>query len=619
MGMLVDNAIVITEGILSGLQKGKSRLKSINDTIAESFWPLLGATLIAILAFLPVYLSPDDTGEYCASLFLVISISLILSWLLAIFQTPVFCDVFLPRSREKTEITTVNKLNQKSPTEKILLHYRNFLEKSIKKPQITAYSVGLVLILSIISFSFVEQIFFPASTRKQFYVDYWLPEGTRIEKTRDDIIRIEQEILSYQEVESISSAVGNSPPRFYISYKPETPNPAYGVIFINVHDHRDIKKLKKRLGTYLQNNFPGASPRVREFVLGVPVDFKSEIRISGQNSETLRKIATEISEKLRRSPFSGEVRHDWREAILAIEPLFSQEKARRSLVSRKDVGDTFKRLNEGVTVGLFREKNRLMPVRIRAASSERKNIENFIDAPVFGSSLNPVPLSQLVTKLNPFFMNSLIIRRNRKRTITVQSDPAPGINAANYLKAIKPLVESVRLPDGYELQWAGEVAESAKASQAVLQFIPPVFFIMCIIIILLFNSLRHLLLLLICLPLALVGVSFGLLLFKQPFGFMAMLGSLSLFGMFIKNAIVLLDQIEIERKEGKEFYESVIEASVSRMRPVIMASLTTILGMLPLAADALYSAMAVAIMSGLLFATLLTLIVVPVLYTKIMK
>lgn len=498
-------------------------------------------------------------------------------------------------------------------------NYHKLLEKSLLKPRKTGLWVGLLFLLSLCCFSFVEHIFFPASTRKQFYIDYWLPEGTRIEKTNSDVKKIEQEILSYKEVESVSAAIGNSPPRFYLSYKPETPNPAYAAIFINVHDHRDIKKLKKRLENYLQKNFPEAAPRIREFVLGVPVDFKSELRLSGPDSTKLREIATEINEKIQNSRLSSYSRLDWREPIMALEPVFSQENARRSMITRQDVGDTFKRLNEGLNVGLFRERDRLMPVRIRAAATERQNVEGFIDAPVFGASLNPVPLSQVVHQLKPIFMNSTIIRRNRKRTLTIQSDPTVGIGVDEYLRKIKPLVESVSLPTGYELEWAGEKAESAKASQAVLQFIPPVFFLICIIIILLFNSLRHLLLLLICLPLALVGVSFGLLMFNQAFGFMAMLGSLSLFGMFIKNAIVLLDQIEIERKDGKNMHQAVIDASLSRMRPVIMTSLTTILGMLPLAADALYSAMAIAIMSGLLFATILTLIVVPVLYTKIMK
>ena len=610
MGMLVDNAIVVTEGTLIRLQRGERRFDAIVRPAVETAWPLLGATLVAIFAFLPIYLAEDDTGEYCVSLFQVVAVALTISWLLAMTQTPVFCGLFL-----KPNPATVGRDPYAGRVYQV---YRRLLEKALHHRIFTVGVMVVLLVAAAVGFAFLDQIFFPKAARDQFMVDYWLPEGSSIHAVAEDLEAVEAFLLNRPEVVGTATFLGAGPPRFYLPYEPELPNPSYGQVLVNVADNRDVERLIPVVEEYLREHFPQAEPRVRQFILGIPVPFEVEARFSGPDPEILRDLTSQAMAVFRSEPAAKDVRSDWRQRVKTLVPEFSQPRARRALVSRVEMALALRRVSDGLPLGHYREGDELLPIVVRAPAPERADLDNLGNVPVWGQGPQSVPLSQVVNEIRVGFEDPVIVRRNRRRTMTAQCDPV-GINAMELLARVRPRVEAIELPPGYRLEWGGEWETSQRAQAMVFSKLPAAFLLMSLVVVALFNAFRQPLIILLVLPLSLIGVTVGLLLTGQPFGFMALLGAMSLFGMLIKNAVVLLDQIDAEVSSGRDPYEAVVHSSVGRMRPVIMASLTTVVGMLPLVFDTLFGAMAITIMFGLSFATVLTLIVVPVLYSAFFR
>ncbi len=607
MGMLVDNAIVVTEGSLIRLQRGDSSRDAAVRPAAATAWPLLGATFIAILAFMPIYLARDDTGEYCESLFLVVAISLALSWIIAMTVTPVLCSLFLRIDKKR-----VGADPYAGP---VYRNYRFVLEKALRN------RTGALLIMvglfcaSAFGFGYVKQIFFPDSDRTQFMVEYWLPEGSRIDAVSEDIRKIERHIMEMPGVVNVTSCIGAGSPRFILEYEPQIANTSYGLLLINVPSYEIIPGLSKQIETYLHREFPRAEPRVRSFPLGPATEFKIEARFSGPDPVTLRELSDNAQAIMRSDPQTRDTRDNWRQRVKVLRAGYSQARGRRALVSRPDVGMSLGVATDGVIAGLYREDDELLPVIIRNPEGERHDVENLASAPVRGQGPQSLPLGQVVPELQTVWEDPIIHRWNRRRTITAQTQPLPGITADDVLRRIKGPIEDIALPPGYFLEWGGDLEESVESNASVNAQLPLAFILAAFTIVILFNAFRQPLIILLTLPLALIGITVGLLVTGKPFGFMALLGALSLFGMMIKNAVVLLDQIDTEIRSGTPRYRAVVQSSVSRMRPVMMASFTTVLGMTPLIPDPLFGAMAVTIMSGLSFATVLTLIIVPVLYT----
>lgn len=612
LGMLVDNAIVVVEGILIGTQKGRTRLQAATDIVTQTKWPLLGATVIAVTAFAPIGLSEDSTGEYCGTLFSVLLISLMLSWFTAISLTPFFADIFFRGQKVKEGEEGKDPYNGF-----VFVMYRKFLEFCMHRAWLTVVVLVVALVAALYGFTQVKQSFFPASTTPMFQVDVWLPEGTDIRATNTKLKAIEAWIADQPETDHITTTAGKGLQRFMLTYAPEKSYAAYGEITTRVHNYEDLNSLMERFREYLDATFPEISYKLKQIELGPGGGAKIEARIIGSDPTVLRGIASQVMDIMYADPGAYNIRHDWRERTQVLEPIFNESQARRYGITKSDVDDVLMMSFSGKNVGLYRDGTTLMPIVARLPDEERVDIRNIEGMMIWSPALSEfIPFQQVTQGYDTRWEDPIIVRKNRKRMLTIMADPdlLGEETAATLQKRLQPQIEAIELPPGYSLEWGGEYESSGDAQESLFQTMPLGYLFMFLITIFLFNAVKEALIVWFTVPLAVIGVTTGLLALNTPFGFMALLGFLSLSGMLLKNGIVLLDQIEIEMKSGKEPYLAVVDAALSRVRPVCMAAITTILGMIPLLPDIFFKPMAVTIMFGLGFATVLTLIVVPVLY-----
>ncbi|MEZ9705150.1 efflux RND transporter permease subunit [Vibrio breoganii] len=611
LGMLVDNAIVVVEGILVGTQRGRTRLQAATDIVTQTKWPLLGATVIAVTAFAPIGLSEDSTGEYCRTLFSVLLISLMLSWFTAISLTPFFAELFFKGQ----------KFNQDAGDDPyngiVFVMYKKFLEFCMRNAWITVATLVVALGVSIYGFTFIKQAFFPSSTTPMFLSDIWLPEGTDIRVTNTKMKAIENWLVEQEGVESVTTTAGKGLERFMLTYTPEKSYAAYGEIVTRVESYEVLHDVMRKYREHVASTYPEIDYKLKQIELGPGGGAKIEARIIGSDPTILRTVAGQVVDILNADPGATAVRHDWRERTKVIEPQFNESQARRYGISKNDMDQFLQMSFSGLTVGVYRDGTTLMPIVTRLTEAERVDFRNIEGMKIWSPVLSDyIPLQQITLGNEVRWEDPLIVRKNRKRMLTVFADPdILGEETAATLQArIQSKVEAIELPPGYSLEWGGEYESSNDAKGSLFSSMPMGYLFMFLITVFLFNSVKEPLIVWLTVPLALIGVTTGLLLLNTPFGFMALLGFLSLSGMLLKNGIVLIDQIELEIRSGKEAYAAVVEAALSRVRPVCMAAITTILGMIPLLPDIFFKPMAVTIMFGLGFATVLTLIVVPVLY-----
>ncbi|HCH4653502.1 TPA: efflux RND transporter permease subunit VmeI [Vibrio parahaemolyticus] len=613
LGMLVDNAIVVVEGILIGTQKGRTRLQAATDIVTQTKWPLLGATVIAVTAFAPIGLSEDSTGEYCGTLFTVLLISLMLSWFTAISLTPFFADIFFKGQKIKQ-----GEGEENDPYNGIIfVAYKKFLEFCMRRAWLTVVVLIVGLGASVYGFTLVKQSFFPSSTTPIFQLDVWLPEGTDIRATNDKLKELESWLAEQEHVDHITTTAGKGLQRFMLTYAPEKSYAAYGEITTRVDNYEALAPLMARFRDHLKANYPEINYKLKQIELGPGGGAKIEARIIGSDPTVLRTIAAQVMDIMYADPGATNIRHDWRERTQVLEPQFNESQARRYGITKSDVDDFLSMSFSGMTIGLYRDGTTLMPIVARLPEDERIDIRNIEGMKIWSPAQSEfIPLQQVTMGYDMRWEDPIIVRKNRKRMLTVMADPdILGEETASTLqKRLQPQIEAIQMPPGYSLEWGGEYESSGDAQESLFTTMPMGYLFMFLITVFLFNSIKEPLIVWLTVPLALIGVTTGLLALNTPFGFMALLGFLSLSGMVLKNGIVLLDQIEIEMKSGKEAYDAVVDAAVSRVRPVCMAAITTILGMIPLLPDIFFKPMAVTIMFGLGFSTILTLIVVPVLY-----
>lgn len=613
LGMLVDNAIVVVEGILIGTQKGRTRLQAATDIVTQTKWPLLGATVIAVTAFAPIGLSEDSTGEYCGTLFTVLLISLMLSWFTAISLTPFFADIFFKGQKIKQ-----GEGEENDPYNGIIfVAYKKFLEFCMRRAWLTVVVLIVGLGASVYGFTLVKQSFFPSSTTPIFQLDVWLPEGTDIRATNDKLKELESWLAEQEHVDHITTTAGKGLQRFMLTYAPEKSYAAYGEITTRVDNYEALAPLMARFRDHLKANYPEINYKLKQIELGPGGGAKIEARIIGSDPTVLRTIAAQVMDIMYADPGATNIRHDWRERTQVLEPQFNESQARRYGITKSDVDDFLSMSFSGMTIGLYRDGTTLMPIVARLPEDERIDIRNIEGMKIWSPAQSEfIPLQQVTMGYDMRWEDPIIVRKNRKRMLTVMADPdILGEETASTLqKRLQPQIVAIQMPPGYSLEWGGEYESSGDAQESLFTTMPMGYLFMFLITVFLFNSIKEPLIVWLTVPLALIGVTTGLLALNTPFGFMALLGFLSLSGMVLKNGIVLLDQIEIEMKSGKEAYDAVVDAAVSRVRPVCMAAITTILGMIPLLPDIFFKPMAVTIMFGLGFATILTLIVVPVLY-----
>ncbi len=613
MGMLVDNAIVVADGILVDLKRGVARKKAMVNTANQTAMPLLGATLVAILAFLPIFLSPDATGEFCQSLFQVLAISLLLSWILALTQTPYFCDLFL-RGKKYQPKNSDNSQETDPYGGKVYQKFRQLVTYSLRHKLIIMGVITILFISSVFVFQYVKKMFFPSLEYNQFIVEYWMPEGTDIQKVEKDLSEIATYVSEQKGVKNITTSLGSTPARYTLVRPFITQKQNYGELIIDTDNFEQAKQLKAHLQGYLDDNYPQANARVL-FYAAIFTEYQIEANFTGPDPAVLRQLTAKAEDIMRNEPLVGKVTNDWKNKVPVWTPRFSQVYSRLTNITRADVANALASATNGLPIGVLNEDEEKLPILLKTTTDVKHQIAQIENTPVWGQTYSSVPLGQVVEKIDVEFKDNVVCRYNRRRAMKAQCDPKEGYNAPEVFEKLHKKIEAIPLPDGYQLEWLGEYKQNNQANENMAKFLPLAIFLMIIIVLLLFNNFRQPIIIFMILPLAFIGVSYGLWLTGVAFNFMAVLGTLGLMGMMIKNSVVLLDQINVELSKGVAPLTAVINSSVSRMRPVLMASLTTILGMLPLITDATFSGMAVAIMFGLFVGSIITLIVVPVLYT----
>ena len=606
LGMLVDNAIVVVDGFLIKRQLGIAREQAATDTVNETQWPLLGATLIAILAFTAIGFSPGNAGEFCRSLFWVMTISLALSWILAVTITPLLCVWFLPDPKQTDSVPF------QSRSYKL---YRRFLHFCICNRLKTIMILIILVAVGVFGFTLIPPAFFSVSGRNQFYIDYWRSESTHITETAKDVKTIEEFIKTQAKIKAVTSFIGEGSLRFILSSNYQSPDSSYAQILVETDKFETIAGMAKKIETFIKNNFPDSDAKIGRFQEGPPIEYDIEVRINGDNLNILRALSEKVKDIFYADGGACNIRDDWRQYVKVLQPHYAEIRAPRCGISRSDLNKSLLLSFSSANIGLYREKDELIPIKIRNPANERLSLKKFSSSQVWSQLANRYfPIGQIVKNLYVTSESPIIRRRNRERTITAQCDPIRGEASVLRTRLVKK-IESLELPPGYSLEWGGKYEENMNGQRGLKKIFPACVIGMFFLLVCLFNSLRQPLIIFMVIPLSLIGVTAVLLPFQLSFGFMAVLGFLGLIGMMIKNAIVLLEQINLEIAEGKAVYSAVLDASVSRLRPVTMASGTTILGVIPLIYSPFFAPMAATIMGGLFAATALTLLIVPVLYT----
>jgi multidrug efflux pump subunit AcrB len=608
LGMLVDNAIVVAEGMMIRMQQGMNAAKAAGEAVGKTIWALLGGTVIGILAFSAIGLSPDNTGEFASSLFYVILISLSLSWVTAVSSTPLLCALLLKPGEETDE-------EQKDPYAGVLFRgYRKLVAAAIDHRWITISLVFGCFVLAVIGFGNVKSGFFPDSNTPIFFVDVWEPEGSDIRKTRNDTLKISEFIRTMPGVVQTTSVIGGPHLRFTLVYDSKEPARVYSQIIVRTKSRDDIPAVWEATEDFILSELPWTDPIIKALRIGPGRDAKIEARFSGPDPEVLRRLSEEAQIIMRNDPETKDVRDDWRSPVKVITPIFNEQVGRQLGITREDLGGAMKFAFDGANAGSYRDGNRVLPIRVRATEPERESVEKMRDIQVWSKVLGrTVPVSQVVSGYETRWENAAQRGRNRIQTIIASTNPT-GELATPLFARLRPQIEAMELPAGYKLEWGGEYEDSVNAQAGLGQSLPVGFLLMILTSIFLFGKLRQPTIIWLTVPLAIVGITAGLLMTGGAFDFMSLLGALSLVGLLIKNAIVLIEEIDQQIETGKDRYEAILDSSVSRMRPVMLAAGTTILGLIPLLSDIFFVNMSVTIMAGLGFASLLTLTIVPTLY-----
>ena len=603
MGMLVDNAIVVAEGMQIAMLRGKSSREAADEAASRTQIPLLGATVIGIMAFAGIGLSPDSTGEFLFSLFAVIGISLLLSWILAVTVTPLLGHYFFRQGG--AEAAAYGGVAFQA--------YGALLRGALKIRWLVIIALVAVTAASMFGFTQIRQQFFPDSNTPIFFVHYKLPQGTGIHRVAEDLATVEAWLAQREEVESVATFIGRGASRFVLTYSARKPNPSYGHLIVRTRDAGRIPALQADLETFGRSSLPEGEFGTRRLVFGPGGGDPIQVRFSGSNPEILRKLGEEaIARMAATSDELINLRTDWREKELVISPVYASARAQTAGLAREDIASTLKFATDGLLAGAYREGERLIPILVRLPREAGPGLGDQLVYSATAAAF--VPIQQAIDGFAWEAQDTLVHRRDRLPTLTVSADIPRDRTAAEMHAAIRQAIEDMLLPLGYRMAWGGEFEASGRAQSGLASQLPLSFIVMVLISILLFNALRQPLIIWLLVPMAVNGVVIGLLGTGLPFTFTALLGLLSLSGMLIKNGIVLVEEIDLVRRDGRALNEAIETACKSRLRPVVLAAVTTILGMTPLLADAFFVSMAVTIMSGLAFASLLTLVAAPVLY-----
>ena len=603
LGSLVDNAIVVAEGMLIGVQGGRSAEDAASDTVNGSIWAMLGGTLIAVLAFAPIGMSPDNTGEYCRSLLQIVGISMILSWLFAITATPVLGKLMLKPGH--TEGDPYGGF--------IFRAYRAFLEACLHHRLLTVIVVVFMFVFSVLGFTKIDKTFFPSSTAKYFVADIWSREGTSLNSQLEVAKGLEARLLANPAVKNVSTFVGQGGLRFMLTYSPPSATTALSEFIVEMTDDSNPQEVLLETQRIIDEEMPGVEGVCKLFSKGSGMAPVIEARFYGPDPDVLRNLAAQAREIMERDPIHNCVRIDWRNRVMTFLPEVRKDRMQTYGITRPQINSAIMTAGTGYTAGIFRDGDRTLPIVLSLAPEERNHLENLRDVPIWAPLAGrSVTLGTIMSGLTASYEDNVIMRRNRKLVITALSDVKLGTTPSIMQERIRADVENIELPDGYTFEWGGEEEGKAKAMNGMSSMFMPCLVAMFMIMVFLFNGFRQPVIIFASIPLIIIGVVLGLMLGNLPLSFMAIIGVLSLVGMLAKNSIVLLDQVASDFASGKDRYEAIVETGVSRLRPVAMSAVTTVLGMIPLLWDNMFNSMAAAIMGGLTVSTILTMIFIPV-------
>ena len=641
MGMLVDNAIVIIDGILVDLKAGKPRMEAMTAIGRQTAMPLLGATLIAIIAFLPIFLSPDTAGVYVRDLFIVLAVSLLLSWVLALVHVPLMANRRLfPKVEKKEDGKRVYE-------GKIYSTFRIILNYGLKHRWGSVCAMVALLILSGIGYTFMKQGFFPDMVYDQLYMEYKLPEGTDSKKVAKDLQEIEAYLKTREEITHITTSIGGTPGRYNLVRSIANPSLSYGELIIDFTSSDALEENMDAIQQYLTTHYPDAYVKLKRYNL-MYKKYPIEAQFLGPDPAVLHRLADSARIIMERTPEVCLITTDWNPDVPVLTVEYDQPAARALGLSRNDVSISLLTATGGIPIGTFYEGIHKDNIYLKSVNEQGKPIEDLNNTQIFSQlpSINGLmdkeflvklqsgnfdrneivetlmgstPLQQISKRIDVRWEPSVVPRYNGQRSQRVQCSPAPGIETEYARQAIAKQIEAIQLPEGYSLQWQGERKASTQSMKYLFQNFPLAIVLMIAILIMLFKDYRKPIIILCCLPFVIVGVVIVMLLTGKVFNFVAIVGTLGLMGMLIKNGIVLMDEITLQISQGVEPVTALIDSSQSRLRPVMMASLTTILGMIPLLPDAMFGSLAASIMGGLLFATVITLFFIPVLYALFFK
>lgn len=613
MGMLVDNAIVVTDNAQVGIKRGLSRYQALVDGATKPQWALLGATFIAVCSFLPMYLAPASVAEIVKPLFIVLGVSLGLSWILALTQTTTFGNFILKEAKPG---------ESKDPYDTKLYHkFENVLGRLIKRRYLTLTSVVATLFLSLFIMSIMPQSFFPIMNKPYFRADLIFPEGYGIDDVERNVIKIEEYLKNNDKIKSYSFTLGGSPVRYYLASSSIGPKPNFANVLIETKDAKDAQSEENKFYEYMVANYPDILTRSALFALSPVPDAAIEIGFVGDNIDTLVALTQRAQEIARKNDMVMDVRNSWGNKVPVWKPLYSQEKGLRLGITRQQMAYSLRSATNGVPLGEYREGDVFMPILLKDADRDSMNLNDIKTLPVYSAKGRSVKVEQVIDDFSLDYEYSVVKRYNRQRYMMMQCEPKRGANTmAAFSQLWQDIQQEVQVPEGYKLQYFGEQSEQDKGNKAIAANIPLMFGLIYLTLLFLFPKYYRKPVLIMCmLPLIFIGVVLGLLVFGKSLDFFAMLGLLGLIGMNIKNAIVLVDEIGLQLDSGLAPVNAVIEATKTRIVPVTMASGTTILGMLPLLGDAMFAGMAATIMGGLFVSTILTIFVLPVTYCIFFK
>ena len=605
MGMLVDNAIVVTDNAQQAMLRGVARRRAVVDGANAPRWSLLGATLIAIFSFLPLYLAPSSVAEIVKPLFVVLALSLLLSWVLALTQTPLFGDFML----------RVKPVAHDPYDTKFYRTFDRILAALLRWRWGVVAGVVALFAAALAVMGLMPQNFFPSLDKPYFRADVLLPEGYNIRDTERNLRTMEEWLHAQPEVKTVSVTMGSTPPRYYLASSSVSLRPNFGNILVELHDKEQTEAVEARFNAYVRAMCPDVWLRSSLFKLSPVPDAAIEFGFIGDDIDTLRRLTQAAEEIMWRTPGTVNIRNSWGNRVPTWLPLYSQMKGQRIGVTRSQMAQGITIATQGYRLGEYREGDQFMPILLKDENIDTYNLTNLQALPIFTPAGKVYSIEQATDGFRFEYRVGVVKRYNRQRVMKAQCDPGRGVNTMRLYAALRDSVlRGVVLPEGYSMKVFGEQESQQESNSALARYMPLTMVLIFIVLLLLFRNYREPVVILLMIPLIFIGVVLGLAVTGKVFNFFSLLGLLGLVGMNIKNAVVLVGQVGVLRSEGKDAYEALTAATRSRIVPVAMASGTTILGMLPLLFDSMFGAMAATIMGGLLVATLLTVCVLPVVY-----